>query len=156
MRRLTFLSHFILCLGVGAASFFAYRLQVFATIWANDLSMATSVIALLFCITVCELGRQAWRVDGTHLEDRPDGRRWRVQNDASASFGHLAERLAVMIGFVGTAIGLSLQAKSLAGGSTSFTALATSLFTTACGGVAAAIILIMTYSLECGIRRAAR
>ena len=43
-----------------------------------------------------------------------------------ADFGHLAERFSVMAGFVGTAIGLSLQAKALAGGATSFTALATS------------------------------
>ena len=61
-----------------------------------------------------------------------------------------------MIGFVGTAVGLSLQAKALAGGSASFGALATSLFTTACGGVSAALLAIMTYSLEVGIRRAKR
>jgi hypothetical protein len=59
-----------------------------------------------------------------------------------------------MAGFVGTAIGLSLQAKSLAGGATSFTALATSLFTTASGGIAAALIAIMTFNLEAGTRRA--
>ena len=52
-----------------------------------------------------------------------------------------------MAGFVGTAVGLSLQAKSLAGGATSFTALATSLFTTASGGIAAALIAIMTFNL---------
>ena len=156
MRRLTFLSHFILCLGVGAASFFAYRLQVFATIWANDQSMATSAIALLFCITTCELGRQAWNADAWQRQNGNRPGAWERARSASASFGHLAERLAVMIGFVGTAIGLSLQAKALAGGSTSFTALATSLFTTACGGVAAALIALMTYSLECGIRRASR
>ena len=60
-----------------------------------------------------------------------------------------------MAGFVGTAIGLSLQAKALAGGATSFTALATSLFTTACGGVSAALLAVMTFNLEAGIRRAA-
>ena len=59
-----------------------------------------------------------------------------------------------MAGFVGTAIGLSLQAKSLAGGTTSFTALATSLFTTASGGIAAALIAIMTFNVEVGTRRA--
>ena len=66
----------------------------------------------------------------------------------SSDYGHLAERLCVMAGFVGTAIGLSLQAKSLAGGATSFTALATSLFTTASGGTAAALIAIMTFKLK--------
>jgi hypothetical protein len=58
-----------------------------------------------------------------------------------------------MAGFVGTAIGLSLQAKSLASGATSFTALATSLFTTATGGTAAALIAIMTFNLEAGNKR---
>ena len=61
-----------------------------------------------------------------------------------------------MAGFVGTAIGLSLQAKSLASGATSFTALATSLFTTASGGAAAALIAIMTFNLEAGNRRMQR
>jgi hypothetical protein len=61
-----------------------------------------------------------------------------------------------MFGFVGTAIGLSLQAKALAAGSTSFVALATSLFTTATGGVAAALIAIMTFNLEVGAKRAER
>ena len=59
-----------------------------------------------------------------------------------------------MAGFVGAAIGLSLQAQALAGGATSFTALATSLFTTACGGAFAALLAFMTFNLEAGIRRA--
>ena len=105
--------------------------------------MMTSLIAALFVGTALFLGREAWRAD--HPGEL-----------ASSDFGHLAERLCVMAGFVGTAIGLSLQAKSLAGGATSFTALATSLFTTACGGVAAALIAVMTYSLEAGMRRARR
>jgi hypothetical protein len=74
----------------------------------------------------------------------------------SFNYGHLAERLCVMAGFVGTAIGLSMQAESLAAGATSFTALATSLFTTASGGTAAALIAIMTFNLEAGIRKAQR
>ncbi|HKN27745.1 MAG TPA: hypothetical protein VJY34_07615 [Roseiarcus sp.] len=100
----------------------------------------TSVIAVLFVGASIYLGWQAWLAD--------DGRQ------TSSDFGHLAERLSVMAGFVGTAIGLSLQAKALAGGSTSFTALATSLFTTACGGASAALLAVMTFNLEAGIRRA--
>ena len=134
--RLCFLSHFVLCLAVAALAFFAWENGVPQTIFADDQSMATSVIGALFVGTALYLGRQAWRADETEA--------------VSANFGHLAERLAVMCGFVGTAIGLSLQAKSLAGGATSFTALATSLFTTACGGVAAALIAIMTFNLEAG------
>lgn len=148
MVRLTFLSHFVFCLAAAAAAALAAQVGVFHAIWDNDLSMMTSVIGALLVGTAIYLGRQAWMVNSTSSDaDAPYG-------SPDASWGHLAERLCVMAGFVGTAIGLSLQAKSLAAGSTSFTALATSLFTTACGGVAAALIAIMTYNLEAGIRRA--
>jgi len=140
MPRLTFLSHFVIWLAVGSAVFFATINGVPQTIWADDLSRMTSVIAVLFVGASIYLGWQAWLAD--------DGRQ------TSSDFGHLAERLSVMAGFVGTAIGLSLQAKALAGGSTSFTALATSLFTTACGGASAALLAVMTFNLEAGIRRA--
>jgi drug/metabolite transporter (DMT)-like permease len=144
MPRLTFLSHFVICLAVGSAVFFAAINGVPQTIWADDLSHMTSVIALLFVGASIYLGRQAW------IADDPSSSAVRPSSD----FGHLAERLSVMAGFVGTAIGLSLQAKALAGGSASFTALATSLFTTACGGAAAALLAVMTFNLEAGIRRA--
>jgi hypothetical protein len=145
MPRLTFLSHFVLCLAVGSAAFFAAVNGVPQTIWADDLSHMTSVIAMLFVGASIYLGRQAWIAD----EAPSSG-----EGPPSADFGYLAERLSVMAGFVGTAIGLSLQAKSLAGGATSFTALATSLFTTACGGASAALLAVMTFNLEAGIRRA--
>jgi hypothetical protein len=166
--RLTFLSHFVICLACGALAFFAFANGVPQTIFANDQSMMTSVIGALFLGSAVFLGRQAWLADepltqplspkgiGRATEPSPPGigeggaeRRMGGNTD----YGHLAERLSVMAGFVGTAIGLSLQAKALAGGATSFTALATSLFTTACGGTAAAVIAIMTFSLEAGIRR---
>ncbi len=155
--RLTFLSHFVICLACLSLSFFAWVNGVPQTIWANDMSMMTSVIAALFLGTTAWLGWQAWKVGdqrpgiGEHLDDLTIDSR-----SPTADFGHLSERLCVIAGFVGTAIGLSLQAKSLAGGATSLTALATSLFTTASGGSAAALIAIMTFNLEAGIRRARR
>ena len=155
--RLTFLSHFVICLACLSLSFFAWVNGVPQTIWANDMSMMTSVIAALFLGTTVWLGWQAWKVGdqgseiGKHYDDLIVDSR-----SPTADFGHLSERLCVIAGFVGTAIGLSLQAKSLAGGATSFTALATSLFTTASGGSAAALIAIMTFNLEAGIRWARR
>jgi hypothetical protein len=139
-RRLTFLSHFTICLGCVALAFFATVNGVPQIIFREDQSMMTSVIAALFVGTAVYLGWLAWNVSAT----------------TDAGFGHLAERLAVMIGFVGTAMGLSLQAKALAAGSASFEALATSLFTTVTGGAAAALIAIMTYSLEAGVQREKR
>jgi hypothetical protein len=155
--RLTFLSHFVLCLACAGLVFFAWINGVPHTIWANDMSMMTSVIAALFIWTAAWLGWQAWRVgeppDRDLQFDGIPGVKVVEVPASSAEFGHLAERLCVMAGFVGTAIGLSLQAKSLAGGATSFTALATSLFTTASGGTAAALIAIMTFNLETGTKR---
>jgi hypothetical protein len=162
--RLTFLSHFIICLACVAAGFFAWVNGVPQTIFANDMSMMTSVIGALFVGSAGRLGWQAWWADSppvTRVWNKEKKRielveRWPLLGGPDTDFGHLAERLCVMAGFVGTAIGLSLQAKSLAGGATSFTALATSLFTTASGGTAAALIAIMTFNLEAGIRRARR
>ncbi len=154
LPRLTFLSHFVLCLGCTGLGFFAWINGVPQMIWANDMSMMTSLIGTLFVGSTARLGWQAWRIgepmssDGTRT-DSPSS----FTSLPSSDFGHLAERLCVMAGFVGTAIGLSLQAKSLAGGATSFTALATSLFTTASGGTAAALIAIMTFNLEAGVKR---
>jgi hypothetical protein len=139
-RRLTFLSHFTICLGCVALAFFATVNGVPQAIFREDQSMMTSVIAALFVGAAVYLGWLAWNVSAT----------------TDAGFGHLAERLAVMIGFVGTAMGLSLQASALAAGSASFGALATSLFTTMTGGVAAALLAIMTYSLEAGVEREKR
>jgi hypothetical protein len=154
--RLSFLSHVIICLACAGVAFFAWVNGVFQTVYANDMSMMTSVIAALFLGTAIYLGRQAWRADDAPWYFAPGMLAAHQPEKPSSDFGHLAERLCVMAGFVGTAIGLSMQAKSLAGGATSFTALATSLFTTASGGTAAALIAIMTYSLEAGIRRARR
>ena len=53
-----------------------------------------------------------------------------------------------MLGLFGTAFGLSLQAKALAGGG------AKPLNCTACGVLAAALVAVMTFNLEAGIRRA--
>jgi hypothetical protein len=154
--RLTFLSHFVLCLACAGIAFFAWVNGVPQMIWANDLSMMTSVIGALFGGSAIWLGWQAWRI-GEPMST--NGRRTGVPPSSFlplSDYGHLAERLCVMAGFVGTAIGLSMQARSLAGGATSFTALATSLFTTASGGTAAALIAIMTFNLEAGVRRARR
>ena len=60
MPRLAFPSHFVLCLAVGSAVFFAALNGVPQTIWADDLSRMTSVIAVLFVGASIYLGWQAW------------------------------------------------------------------------------------------------
>ena len=54
----------------------------------------------------------------TDVERRRTGCRSLVFRGVTAIW---QEQLCVMAGFIGTAIGLSMQAKSLAGGATSFT-----------------------------------
>jgi hypothetical protein len=137
----------------GALAFFAWANGAPQTIWTNDMSMMTSVIGAPFVGSAVWLGWEAWRI-GEPTSDKRGRSDPHSFFSPSSDYGHLAERLCVMAGFVGTAVGLSLQAKSLAGGATSFTALATSLFTTASGGIAAALIAIMTFNLEAGTRRA--
>ena len=50
--RLTFLSHFVICLACLGLAFFAGADGVPQTIWANDMSMMTSVIGALFLGTM--------------------------------------------------------------------------------------------------------
>jgi hypothetical protein len=150
-NHLTFLSHFVLCLAVAAAAFFAALNGVFQTIYASDLSHMTSVLAALFVGSAAWLGWQAWRVDASDTGYDPPG-----GAQGAASFGHLAERLCVMAGLAGTTIGLSLQATALMSGAASFGALSTSLYTTASGVVAAALIAVLTHNLESGIGRRRR
>jgi hypothetical protein len=157
VARLTFLSHFIICLACAGMAFFAWVNGVPQTIWATDMSMMTSAIGALFVGSAVWLGWQAWQINGLTSDGRAHtDTRSSFMFHVSSDYGHLAERLCVMAGFVGTAIGLSLQAKSLASGATSFAALGTSLFTTASGGAAAALIAIMTFNLETGNRRMQR
>lgn len=140
--RAAFLSWFVLVLAIAAGAFFATVNHVPQMVWAGDASHMTSVIAALFVGSVAWIGRQSWRVGSDLAVD--------------ASFGHLSERLAVMLGLAGTTIGLSLQAKALMSGSASFGALSTSLYTTATGVVAAGLLAVLTHCLEVGIRRATR
>ena len=142
--RLTFLSWFILCLGIAAGAFFAFAAGVPQAVYADDLSHMTSAIGLVFVGTAGWLGRQAW------LGDNPS----RSCAFPDLTWGNKAPEICAMLGLVGTVIGLSMQAKALMSGPASFGALATSLFTTACGATAAILLIVMTHVVEAGIRRA--
>jgi len=169
--RRTFLLWFVEVLAVSGGAFFAWTRGVPQAVWANDMSMMTSVIAALFVGTAAWLGWQAWNAD----EPVWDGRGFQITSagvsvfevgdrveisgirthSPSADFGHSAERWSVMLGLLGTTLGLSLQAHALqASGTSSFGALATSLYTTGSGILSALLIGVMVFSLESGIRRA--
>jgi hypothetical protein len=138
--RRCFLAHFLICLGIGGGAFFAWFNGVPQAIFAADQSMMTSVIASFFVVSTLNIGRISWDAGP----------------NSNAAFGHLAVRLSVMAGIIGTAVGLSLQAKSLIGGSAAFLPLATSLYTTVAGATSAILLEILTFNLEVGIKRSAR
>ena len=161
--RACFLAHFVICLAIAGGAFFAYQQGVPQAIFAADQSYMTSVIAGLFVFSAGYIGRQAWHLAPTYLG--PETTHWIAMGLADppirvppidASYGHFAVRLCVMAGLIGTSVGLSLQAKALVGGSAQFLPLATSLYTTGAGVVAAFLLEIMTWNLETGIRRAAK
>ena len=130
--RLTFLSHFCIMLAIAAGGYFAYRAGIPQMVAANDLSRMTSVLAALLLITAIYLGWKGWSGPMTYCR-----------------YGHLAARLSVMIGMLGTTVGLSLQAKTLvSSGTAGLLPLSTSLFTTGSGILAAILIEIMVFNIE--------
>ena len=133
MTRQPFLRFFALLLAIVAGVALAWLAGVPQAVWRADQSMMTSAIAVLFVVAVARIGISSWH-----------GGSWRA-----VEFGHLAVRLSVMFGFVGTAIALSLQAKALSTeGAASLGALATALYTTATGGTSAILLEILTHNLE--------
>ena len=157
--RACFLAHFVICLAIAGGAFFAYQQGVPQAIFAADQSYMTSVIAGLFVFSAGYLGWQSWSINGLLPgSDGVEGHStyWIPLPMPDASYGHFAVRLCVMAGLIGTSVGLSLQAKSLVGGSAQFLPLATSLYTTGAGVVAAFLLEIMTWNLETGIRKASR
>ena len=73
---------------------------------------------------------------------------------ASADWGYTAAELALILGVIGMALGLAVQGKAIgAGGTAIFAAWATQLYATIAGCVACAIVLLMTFNLESGLKR---
>jgi hypothetical protein len=137
--RRTFLAWFLCALALSAGAAFAVKIGAAGAVWRGDASHVTSAIAVLCAATVVGLGRSAWARDGGL--------------SPSLAFAHLAERLSVMLGLLGTTIGLSLQASALAAsGAASFGALATSLYTTGTGIGSAVVISVLAFVVERGAR----
>lgn len=152
--RRTFLSWFLCALALAAGAAFAVRTGAVQAVWAGDASHMTSVIAALCVATVAWLGRVAWRADGRRgIVLRSNGKVTVVEDVLSTRFAHEAERLSVLLGLLGTTVGLSLQAGTLASsGSASLGALSTSLFTTGTGIASAIVISVIAFIVDRGSR----
>lgn len=135
--RRTFLSHFIICLALCAGLFFAMMRGIPQMIFANDASMATSAIGVFFVGSVAYLGWLSWRLQ-------------------PSEFGWIAAEISVLIGLLGTTIGLSLQAKTLVTGTAGLMPLHTSLFSTMTGIFSAIVLIVLAFNHQAGIDRASR
>jgi hypothetical protein len=154
--RRTFLSLFVIDLACAGAAFFAYQRGVFQAVYAADASMMTSAIAALFVVTAAWLGRQAWFADEEPKLIGLDYKGERVWGrvNVDSDFGHLAEKLAVRFGLIGTGVGIILTIKASLASASPLSALQTAFFSMICGVAAASLIAAMTFSLERGLKRA--
>jgi hypothetical protein len=152
MKRQTFLTHFVICLAASGAAALAVLDGLPQAIFAADASRMTSVIAGLVVFMAPYLGLRAWQTD--NAIDWSHGKGVPCAAVPDASVGHYAEKLAVMVGMLGTVIGLSMQLKATHGSVDSLAAFSTQFSSTGCGIVAAALIGLMTHNIEVGIRKA--
>jgi len=130
MKHLTFLTEFTIVLACMGGAAFAWQVGLLQAIWAADESYMTSAIAALFVVTCAVIMRSAWA-------------------ERDSSFGHVAEGAFPLLGGLGTAYGISMQAEALAtNGMASAGALKTVFFATMAGFAASFIVKWMTYFLE--------
>ena len=135
--RLTFISHFIICMAVIALGWFIHLNGGFTIIYSGDKSRITSIIGALFVLSSCYIGWQTWNLE-----------------KANSDFGYLVSEISVLLGVIGMAYGLSLQGQHIAlSGNAAFEAWATQLYATICGCIACLILLVMTFNLEQGLKK---
>jgi hypothetical protein len=141
--RRCFLQHFVICLAVCAAAFFAIDYQIPQMIWNGDVSKMTSLIGALFLVSSLYLGSLCWQLSRATI----------ASIEKRAEFGWFAAETCVQLALVGTTIGLIMQAKTLVSGTAGLLPLSTSLLTTAVGISASVILRVMAFNLNVGIDR---
>jgi hypothetical protein len=141
--RRCFLQHFVICLAVCAATFFAIDYQIPQMVWNGDVSRMTSLIGALFFMSSLYLGSLCWQLSRANISSI----------EKKAEFGWFAAETCVQLALVGTTIGLIMQAKTLVSGTAGLLPLSTSLLTTAVGISASIVLRVMAYNLNAGIDR---
>jgi hypothetical protein len=141
--RRCFLQHFVICLAVCAAAFFAIDYQIPQMIWNGDVSRMTTLIGVLFIMSSLYLGSLCWQLSRANIS----------LIEKKAEFGWFAAETCVQLALVGTTIGLIMQAKTLVSGTAGLLPLSTSLLTTAVGISASIVLRVMAYNLNAGIDR---
>jgi hypothetical protein len=161
--RLTFLSHFCISLACAAAAFFAWQAGAPQTIWANDTAKWFGVaIGAVVVSAIVWLGWQAWLADEmpkTTWWMRPQGTPTSttiMPKTVDASYGHVAAILCPSIGMLGTVVGLKLSLSKVGDPVQMIASAHTAFDSTGCGIVGMIAVMLMTHSLEVGMRRAGR
>ena len=132
-----FVQYFTMLLLLCIAAFYATLLGVPQHIFMIEASHVTSLIALFFLYSVIRLGFLSWRlIDGDPHEVL-----------RAAEWGPFATNTCTMLGLIGTVIGLSMEAETLAGGTAGLVALATALYSTVTGIGAGLIIMVFHHNL---------
>lgn len=174
MRHRTFLTHFVIMLAAAGGAALAALDGIPQAIFAGDASHVTSAIAALFAVTTIYLARQALALDyvAACREDFHyastlalelhfvQGQRTKCKDkrpiptpESGSSFGHYAKEASVMLGLLGTVIGLSMQLAAAHGSVESLSAFSTQFASTGCGIVSALLIFTMTTNIEAAKRR---
>ena len=145
-----FLQWFVITLAYVVCTYFALQFNILQTMWHTDVTYMTSVIAAWFVATCLFLGYATWRYDP------------KKSNVAYADvgLGKTSAFLATLLGLLGTAIGLSIQVKTMGHVDLSNPAnivgfigkisesLGSALYATISGIVAAYGITLLTTNLE--------
>lgn len=147
--RVCFLRWFGIVLAYLTASFFAWYYGVFSDVYTVDVTHITSVIGVIFVISVAYLGIASWRADV-----RPSNA------NADAALGRTLAFIVTLVGLLGTSLGLMLQVKAMGSidvsnvqnvvgfVATIGAAFGTALYCTVSGILASIGITILTSNLE--------
>ena len=145
-----FLQWFVITLAFVVCAYFAFKFNILQTIWHVDFTLMTSVIAAWFVGTCLFLGFATWRYN-----PRKPTRAY-----ADVGIGKTSAFLATLLGLLGTAIGLTIQVRTMGHVDVSnpanilqfitaiSEALGSALYATTSGIVAAFGITILTSNLE--------
>lgn len=155
--RRCFAQWFILALSYITTTFFATYYGLPQAIFRTDITYMTSVIAVIFMISVGYLGFASWRYRTRGWWNGNQREKIEARAFADIGLAHKASYIVTLFGLLGTVIGLQHQVAAMATVSpdnlmpflaTVSSALGTAFYATGCGIVASIGIIAMAANLE--------
>lgn len=142
-KRICFLQYFAMLLLIAVGAFFGIANGLPADIWSQDASHITSVIAILFVLALTYNGYLSYNLNEANAF-------------AAKRQAHWIDTLAFispLVGIIGTAAGLRLQAPVLLSGVMGMGPIATALYSTMVGACSGAILALININLKISIAR---